>query len=74
MAAIRGHFRRGTDPYFFVLFSTSHVPNFKLFFIKYTILLKIVTYPPHYGTEDSSFTLVNVYVDLLVFTRIAGTS
>ena len=30
MAAIRGHFRRGTDPYFFVLLSTSHVPSFML--------------------------------------------
>ena len=30
MAAIRRHFRRGIDPYFFVLLSTSHVPSFML--------------------------------------------
>ena len=30
MAAIRGHFRRGTDPNFFVLLSTSHVSSFML--------------------------------------------
>ena len=41
MAAIRRHFRRGTDPYFFVLISTSHVPSFMLlsenarFFLKF---------------------------------------
>ena len=29
---------------------------------------------PHPTTLDPHITLVNVYVDLLVFTRIAGTS
>ena len=30
MAAISGHFRLSTDPYFFVLLSTNHVPSFML--------------------------------------------
>ena len=30
MEAIRGHFQRGTDPYFFILLSTSHISSFML--------------------------------------------
>ena len=51
-AVIIIHFRRDTDPYLFCIVINLPCTKFHAFIIKCTILLKIVTYPPHYTEYD----------------------